>query len=107
MPNAIFVLPDGERKNVQVAVGTHLMRAAVDHGIHEIVGDCGGSAACATCHVYVEEQWLQRLPVPSDTEDQLLEGTASPRQTNSRLSCQLKMTDALDGIVVEVAPEQW
>lgn len=107
MPNAIFVLPDGERKTVQVANGTHLMRAAVDHGIHEIVGDCGGSAACATCHVYVEEQWLQRLSAPSDTEDQLLDGTASPRQPNSRLSCQLKMTDALDGITVEVAPEQW
>jgi ferredoxin, 2Fe-2S len=107
MPNVIFILPDGEHKNVEIANGTHLMRAAIDHGIHAIVGDCGGSGACATCHVYVNEPWLQKLPAPSDTEDQLLEGTASPRQLNSRLSCQIKMTDALDGITVDIAPEQW
>ncbi|MBD1551520.1 2Fe-2S iron-sulfur cluster-binding protein [Pseudomonas typographi] len=107
MPNAIFVLPDGQRESVEVANGTHLMRAAVNHGIHAIVGDCGGSAACATCHVYVQEPWLQRLPAPSATEDQLLEATASPRQPNSRLSCQIQMSDALDGIIIDVAPTQW
>lgn len=107
MPNAIFILPDGERQTIEVANGTSFMRAAVDHGIHAIVGDCGGSAACATCHVYVQAPWLQHLPAPSETEDQLLEGTASPRLPYSRLSCQIKMTDGLNGIILEVAPEQW
>lgn len=107
MPNAIFVLPDGEHKTIQIPNGTNLMRAAINHGIHAIVGDCGGSAACATCHVYVHEPWQQQLPAPSDTEDQLLEGTASPRQPNSRLSCQILMNDTLDGITLDVAPEQW
>ena len=107
MPKAVYVAPDGTRTEVDVALGTSLMQAAVSNGINEIVGDCGGSASCATCHVYVEEAFLDRLPEMQSDEAEMLEGTASERKPNSRLSCQLKMTAELDGITVRTPETQW
>lgn len=92
---------------LQVRPGTSLMHAAVDAGIDGIAADCGGSLTCATCHVYVQEPWLERLPAPSEDEDAMLDLTASARQPNSRLSCQLVITDALDGLSVELPPSQY
>jgi 2Fe-2S ferredoxin len=107
MPKATFISPDGSRDELDIANGTSLMRAAVANGIHAIVGDCGGSAACATCHVYVQPLFLDRLPAIGATEDQLLESTSSPRLENSRLSCQILMSPELDGISIEIAETQW
>lgn len=107
MPKATFISPDGNHDELSVASGTTLMQAAVGHGIRSIVGDCGGSGACATCHVYVEQEFLDKLTPMDSNEQEMLECASSPVQDNSRLSCQIPMHDHLDGITVEVAPTQW
>ncbi len=106
MTQAIFICPDGAHRAVDVAVGTNLMRAATDHGIEGIVGDCGGSMSCATCHVYVDDGFADRLPAMQPNEDQILDFTAAGRAPNSRLACQIVMSEALAGIVVRVADPQ-
>ncbi|MCE0445513.1 (2Fe-2S)-binding protein [Streptomyces tricolor] len=78
------------------------MRGAVVNGVDGIVGECGGGAMCATCHVYVDRGRPVTLPAVSDIEDELLHTTACPRRENSRLSCQLPVTDEIDGLVVDV-----
>lgn len=105
MSKATFICADGAHREVDVAVGTHLMRAACDNGIEGIVGDCGGSLSCATCHVFVEDGF-DRLPAMEPNEDQMLDYTAAGRQPNSRLCCQIVMSESLDGIVVRVADPQ-
>jgi 2Fe-2S ferredoxin len=78
------------------------MEAAVDNGIDGILAECGGACACATCHAYIDEAWLARLPEMDDMEDAMLD-SALERRKNSRLSCQIEITDELDGLVVTVA----
>ena len=82
------------------------MRAAVMNGLDGILAECGGSLACGTCHVYVEPSQLARLPPPSAVEDEMLDMTASERRPNSRLSCQIVMSDALDGLVLHLPERQ-
>ncbi|HLJ63278.1 MAG TPA: 2Fe-2S iron-sulfur cluster-binding protein, partial [Stellaceae bacterium] len=82
------------------------MQAAIANGIDGIVAECGGSAMCATCHVYVDEADLARLPKISQGEDEMLESTAAERRKNSRLSCQLVMTTGLDGLTVHLPETQ-
>ncbi len=82
------------------------MRTALSHGIDEIVAECGGNAVCATCHVYVDEAWLPKLAAVAADEDDLLDGTATERLPNSRLSCQIKITPALDGLVLRLPERQ-
>lgn len=106
MPQATFICTDGAPRAVEVAIGANLMRAATDNGIDGIVGDCGGAMSCATCHVFVEEGFADRLPAMEANEDQILDYTAAGRQPNSRLACQIVMSDALAGIVVRVADPQ-
>lgn len=106
MTQAIFICPDGQHRAVDVAVGTNLMRAACDHGIEAIVGDCGGAMSCATCHVFVEDSFADRLPAMEPNEDQILDFTAAGRKPNSRLACQIVMNPELDGIVVRIADPQ-
>lgn len=106
MPSVTYVTPDGARDDVEVAEGSSVMRGAVRHGIEGIVAECGGDAMCATCHVYVDEDQPHLPPEMSDEEDALLDGTASERRPNSRLSCQLPMTAALDGLVVHLPERQ-
>ena len=102
MPTVTYVTPDGARDEVDLAEGSSVMRGAVRHGIEGIVAECGGNAMCATCHVYVEPSQLALLPAMSEEEDALLDGAASERRPNSRLSCQIKVTEALDGLVVRL-----
>lgn len=102
----VFILPTGEARPVDIASGTTLLSAAVKHGIDGIVGECGGVCMCATCHIYVQEPFLDRLPPIQDTEEAVLEVTNAERLSNSRLSCQIKMTETLDGITVQVPPSQ-
>ena len=82
------------------------MQAATRHDINGILAECGGNAMCATCHVYVDEAWLARLPAMGGDEDALLDGAAAERQTNSRLSCQIKLAADLDGLVLSLPDRQ-
>lgn len=104
MPTVTVTTRDGRTKEITAQSGRSLMENLRAGGIEEILALCGGCCSCATCHVYVEEEWLGALPPVSDDEDDLL-GTSGARQPNSRLSCQIRVADALDGIAVTVAPE--
>ena len=106
MPKITYVRPDGGREELDVAEGTSVMQAATSQGIDGIVAECGGNCMCATCHVYVEPSQLALLPAMSEEEDALLDGTASDREPNSRLSCQIQVTQALDGLVVNLPERQ-
>ena len=103
MPRVKFIEDDGTSSEVDVAPGTSIMRAAVDNGIRGIVGECGGSCVCATCHCYVDVRWFSRLGEPNETEHGLLECVGDPRP-NSRLGCQVAISDDFDGIVVTLPP---
>ncbi|QZY47052.1 2Fe-2S iron-sulfur cluster-binding protein [Mycolicibacterium austroafricanum] len=106
MPTITYVHPDGTKQDVTVAAGKRIMHSAIANDIDGIVGECGGQVMCATCHVYVDEAWADRVPPITDEEDEMLDGTASPRTGESRLSCQIPVTDDLDGIVVRLPDEQ-
>ncbi|MDI9897407.1 2Fe-2S iron-sulfur cluster-binding protein [Rhodococcus sp. IEGM 1381] len=106
MPRITFVPAEGHSRTVETASGTTLKDAAVDNGINGIIAECGGNAMCATCHVYVGQEWLDRIPGPDEVEDELLGDTASPRESNSRLSCQISVIDDLDGMTVHVPRDQ-
>jgi 2Fe-2S ferredoxin len=82
------------------------MQAAVAANVAGIEADCGGLMTCGTCHVYVREPHASQLPAPTDDEQGMLDFTASPRRPNSRLSCQIELTDALDGLTVDLPPTQ-
>ena len=106
MPKVTYVQPDGARETFDIATGKSLMLGAQSHGVDGILGECGGQAMCATCHVYVEAKDLDILPPMSDDEDAMLEDTASERKPTSRLSCQLEASEEVDGIVVHLPEEQ-
>lgn len=106
MPRVTYVTPDGAREDVDVAEGTSVMQGAVRRGIEGIVAECGGNAMCATCHIYVDVDRLHVLPEMTEEEDALLDNTAGERRPNSRLSCQIPVTAALDGLVVELPGRQ-
>ncbi|MVW69912.1 MULTISPECIES: 2Fe-2S iron-sulfur cluster-binding protein [unclassified Bordetella] len=105
MPVAIFELPDGTEHTADVPEDWSLMEAARRDGLEGIVAECGGGAICGTCHVHVGEQWFDQIEPASPTEDALLE-VVPERSPTSRLSCQVIMTPALDGIRVRVPAEQ-
>lgn len=105
MPRVTFVSFKGEHHVVDAPAGTTLMRVAVDRSVSGIDGDCGGHCACATCHVYIDAPWAPRLSARSDAEEDMLGLAVDPRPT-SRLACQIRLTDALDGIVVALPEGQ-
>ena len=104
MPIVSVTTRDGRNKELTAQTGRSLMENLRAGGIEEILALCGGCCSCATCHVYVDEEWLASLPPMSADEDDLLD-SSSARLPNSRLSCQISVSDALDGIAVTVAPE--
>jgi 2Fe-2S ferredoxin len=106
MPNVVFEFPDGGVQHVEARAGDSLMQTATSAGIAGIVAECGGSAMCATCHVYVDPAWAGRLSKPLANELEMLECTAAERLPSSRLSCQIKLTDELDGITVRIPDRQ-
>jgi 2Fe-2S ferredoxin len=106
LPKITYIHPDGERTELEAAEGASVMETAVAAGIEEIVAECGGNQMCATCHVYVAEDWFERLPAPEDDEREMLDETAAPRERTSRLSCQLVATSDLDGLVVRLPDTQ-
>lgn len=106
MPTITYVHHDGNKENIEVPTGKRIMQAAVGAGVDGIVAECGGQAMCATCHVYVDLAWLDKLPEMTDDEDEMLDDTVSARTSESRLSCQIPVTDQLDGIVVRLPETQ-
>ncbi|MBX3610254.1 MAG: 2Fe-2S iron-sulfur cluster binding domain-containing protein [Hydrogenophaga sp.] len=102
-----FIAPDQRTRDVQCAPGQSLMKAAVDAGIDQIAADCGGTLTCATCHVYVDEAWVGRLPAPVADESDMLDFAAAAVKPNSRLSCQIMLTPELDGLVVHLPDTQY
>lgn len=107
MSKVVYVSHDGTRHELDVADGVSLMQAAVSNGIYDIVGDCGGSASCATCHVYVNDAFMDKLQAPNERETSMMDCTAAEVKPNSRLCCQITMTPELDGIIVEIPDKQW
>ncbi len=107
MPQVTYVAHGGDRHTVDVPIGENVMRGALYNGIDGIVGECGGGLACATCHCYVEDAWAGKLDAPSEAEVQMLESAACEVKPNSRLSCQIAMTEALDGLVVDLPERQY
>ena len=104
MPQLVVVSRTGEEKSVDAAEGVSVMEAIRDNGFDELLALCGGCCSCATCHVYVDAAFADKVNALSEDENDLLDST-DHRQDNSRLSCQLQVTDALDGLKVTIAPE--
>jgi 2Fe-2S ferredoxin len=105
MGSITFTLADGTACKVETSTGRSVMQIAVANDVHGIIGECGGNAMCATCHVYVDSGADTQPPV-SDVEDEMLDCTASPRETNSRLSCQLFITDGSGDLSVSIPDSQ-
>ena len=106
MPNVTYIQPDGTRRAVDIPDGDSVMSGAMQNNVRGILAECGGVLACATCHVYVDPAWFDHLPPPATDEADMLEATAAERRPTSRLSCQILMTAALDGLVVTVPDSQ-
>ncbi len=105
MPKVTYITADSERHEVEVENGYSVMEGAINNNIDGIVAECGGACACATCHSYIDESWLARLPEMDDMEDSMLDA-AYDRKGNSRLTCQLEMNDDLNGLIVHVADNE-
>ena len=105
MPKIIYIEHSGKSHAIEVANGLSVMEGAVQNNIPGIDADCGGSMACATCHVYVKEEWFNKLPKKEDGEEDMLDMAFEPKK-NSRLSCQLMVSDQLDGLVVNLPEKQ-
>ena len=106
MAKITFIEHDGTRHEVEAQNGMSVMEAAVKNMVPGIDADCGGACACATCHVYVEGEWFEKTGGPSPMEEDMLD-FAFDVQENSRLSCQIKVSDALDGLTVHVPEKQF
>lgn len=106
MPVVVYILKDGSERRVEVPADTSVMLGAIQNNVPGIEAECGGCCSCATCHVYVDETWLAKLPAKDGMEDDLLSGVAAERKPNSRLSCQINMTPDLDGLVVRIPEKQ-
>jgi len=105
MPKITYIEHDGKSHEIEVANGLSVMEGAVQNNIPGIDADCGGSCACATCHVYVDEKWFIKLPKKDSAEEDMLDMAYEPKKF-SRLSCQLTVTNELDGLVVKMPSKQ-
>lgn len=106
MPKVVYVDGAGVERVVDAALGDNLMASAVRSGVPGIVGECGGNNSCATCHVWVREEFADLVGGPGDLEDDLLDLGVEDRRPGSRLACQVELTAELDGLVVDVPPSQ-
>jgi ferredoxin, 2Fe-2S len=106
MPNITYISHDGKTRTIDAAIGTTVMENAVRNLVPGIEAECGGACACATCHVYVDEAWVAATGKPEPMEEDMLDFARDMRPGTSRLSCQIKMTAALDGLVVHVPERQ-
>ena len=105
MPKITYIDNEGNSRTIDVENGLSVMEGAIQNNIPGIDADCGGSMACATCHVYVEEKWLNKLPKAEDAEVDMIDMAFEPKK-NSRLSCQLIVSDELNGLTVTTPSKQ-
>jgi 2Fe-2S ferredoxin len=106
MPNVTYVSSKGISQTIDVPSGMSVMQAGLNQRVEGILGECGGNCMCATCHVYVEPSFLSRIPLAKENEKFMLSIAAEGPHSNSRLSCQIKMTEVLDGIIVRLPGKQ-
>ena len=106
MSKITYIEHNGTEHVVDVANGLTVMEGARDNNIPGIEADCGGACACSTCHVYVDAGWVEKIPAKDDMETDMLDFAYEPDETRSRLTCQLKVTDALDGLIVQMPEKQ-
>lgn len=106
MARITYIEHDGKAHVVEVPTGMTVMEGARDNNVPGIEADCGGACACSTCHVYVAEDWVDRLPAKDAMEQDMLDFAYEPDPVRSRLTCQLRVTDALDGLVVHLPLRQ-
>jgi 2Fe-2S ferredoxin len=107
MPKVTYIEFDGSEHPVEVEAGYSAMEGALRNGVPGIDGDCGGMAACATCHVFVDETWLDRVGPPVTEQETEMLGLATERKANSRLACQIELSPALDGLVLRMPEKQF
>ena len=105
MSKITYIDSSGNSKTIDVANGLSIMEGAIQNNIPGIDADCGGGMACATCHVYVKEEWLNKLDKPEDAEQDMIDMAFEPKK-NSRLSCQLIVSEKLDGLIVTTPSKQ-
>ena len=105
MPKITYIEHNGKNHTIEVANGLSVMEGAVQNNIPRIDADSGGSMACATCHVYVKEDWFNKLPKKEDGEEDMLDMAFEPKK-NSRLSCQIIVSDELEGLTVDIPSKQ-
>lgn len=106
MAKITYIEHDGTKHEVEVPTGLTVMEGARDNNIPGIEADCGGACACSTCHVYVDADWVEKLPPRDDMEEDMLDFAFEPDPVRSRLTCQLKVSDELDGLVVQMPEKQ-
>jgi 2Fe-2S ferredoxin len=106
MPRVTFIAADGAIVEAEGEVGQSVMSVAVNAGIEVILAECGGACACGTCHCYVDAAWITRLAPPSDSEAAMIECVIAPRP-ESRLTCQLKLGESIDGLVLHLPATQY
>ncbi|TYC54118.1 2Fe-2S iron-sulfur cluster binding domain-containing protein [Rhodobacterales bacterium] len=106
MVQITFVQPDGSRTTVDASEGASVMETAISQGIAGIFAECGGAMMCATCHCYVDDAWADKTGERENGEEDMLECAAAELKPTSRLSCQIRVTGALDGLVVHLPEEQ-
>jgi 2Fe-2S ferredoxin len=108
MPSVTYIESNGTPHKIDVPVGENIMRGALYNGLPGIVGECGGALSCATCHCYVDDAWAATIGGPTSHEErELLDAAAAEVKPNSRLSCQITMTAALDGLIVHMPEKQF
>jgi ferredoxin, 2Fe-2S len=106
MPTITYIENNGTTHQVELPLGASLMEGAIQNDIKGIVAECGGSCMCATCHLYVDEQFLELLPEMEEEENEMLEATTAERRQNSRLGCQVRASKSLDGLIVRIPDKQ-
>ena len=106
MTQITLITANGTKTTINAKDGDSLMQTAIANNIDGIVAECGGSMMCATCHVYIDEGFMDKLPPRSESEAEMLESTASPLKDNSRLSCQITIAPHISGLIVNLPEEQ-
>lgn len=106
MPRIVFIEAGGKQHVVEAKLGESVMQAATSNMVPGILADCGGSCACATCHAYLDERWAEKVPQLGQDEIAMIDG-AVDTQANSRLTCQISVTEALDGAIFRLPASQY
>jgi 2Fe-2S ferredoxin len=105
MARITYIEFNGKRHEIDIPSGLSVMQGAIANNVRGVIAECGGACSCATCHVYIDESWVDRLENKNEEEAAMLDAVCNP-QPNSRLSCQIKVTDAIEGLIVKLPAKQ-